>query len=98
MERPVDGVGAERPCDDGAVAADSRGSSFASLGSSAPSCCSSASPLLFAFEQPPFVAPDETAHVGYAHEIAGFDLPEVTEFPDVPDSAVQWQAERESGS
>jgi hypothetical protein len=52
--------------------------------------------LLFAFEQPPFVAPDETAHVGYAHEIAGFELPEVTKFPDVPDSAVQWQAERES--
>ncbi len=53
--------------------------------------------LLFAFEQPPFVAPDETAHVGYAHEIAGFELPEVTKSPDVPDSAVQWQAERESG-
>jgi hypothetical protein len=53
--------------------------------------------LLFAFEQPPFVAPDETAHVGYAHEIAGFELPAVTKFPDVPDSAVQWQAERESG-
>jgi hypothetical protein len=53
--------------------------------------------LLFAFEQPPFVAPDETAHVGYAHEIADFDLPEITEPPDVPDSAVQWQAERASG-
>ena len=54
--------------------------------------------LLFAFEQPPFVAPDETAHVGYAHEIAGFDLPEVTKFPDVPDGAVQWQAEHDSGA
>jgi hypothetical protein len=53
--------------------------------------------LLFAFEQPPFAPPDETAHVGYAHEIADFDLPEITEFPDVPDSAAQWQAERESG-
>ncbi len=53
--------------------------------------------LLFAFEQPPFVAPDETAHVGYAHEIADFELPEITEPPDVPDSAVQWQAERASG-
>jgi hypothetical protein len=52
--------------------------------------------LLFAFEQPPFVAPDETAHVGYAHEIAGFDLPEITEHPDVPASATQWQAERDS--
>jgi hypothetical protein len=52
--------------------------------------------LLFAFEQPPFAPPDETAHLGYAHEIAGLDLPEITEFPDVPDSAVQWQAERDS--
>ena len=41
---------------------------------------------LFAFEQPPFAPPDETAHLGYAHEIASLDLPEVTEFPDVPDS------------
>ena len=53
--------------------------------------------LLFAFEQPPFVPPDETAHLGYAHEIADLELPEITEPPDVPDSAVQWQAERESG-
>ena len=53
--------------------------------------------MLFAFEQPPFVAPDETAHVGYAQEIARFDLPEITAFPDVPASATQWQAERESG-
>ena len=53
--------------------------------------------LLFAFEQPPFVAPDETAHLGYAHEIANLDLPEITKPPEVPDSAVQWQAERESG-
>ena len=52
--------------------------------------------LLFAFEQPPFVPPDETAHVGYAHEIADFDLPEITKSPDVPDSATQWRAERES--
>jgi hypothetical protein len=52
--------------------------------------------LLFASEQPPFVAPDETAHVGYAHEIARFHLPEVTKFPDVPESAVQWRAERAS--
>jgi hypothetical protein len=53
--------------------------------------------LLFAFEQPPFAPPDETAHVGYAHDIAAFELPSVTEFPHVPDSAVQWQAERDSG-
>ena len=30
-------------------------------------------------------------------EIAGFGLPEVTGFPEVPDSARQWQAERDSG-
>ncbi len=53
--------------------------------------------LLFAFEQPPFAPPDETAHLGYAHEIADLELPEITKPPDVPDSAVQWQAERESG-
>jgi hypothetical protein len=53
--------------------------------------------LLFAFEQPPFAPPDETAHLGYAHEIARFDLPEVTAFPDVPSSAEQWQAERDTG-
>jgi hypothetical protein len=49
--------------------------------------------LLYAFEHTPFAAPAETAHVGYAHEIARGRLPEVTEFPAVPDSAVQWQAE-----
>ena len=53
--------------------------------------------LLFAFEQPPFAPPDETAHLGYAHEVANFELPGITEFPPVPDTAVQWQAERESG-
>ena len=41
--------------------------------------------------------PDETAHLGYAHEIANLDLPEITEPPEVPDSATQWRAERESG-
>ena len=40
--------------------------------------------LLFAFEQPPFVAPDETAHVGYAHEIAGFDLARGHQVPRRP--------------
>lgn len=49
--------------------------------------------LMFAFEQPPFAPPDETAHLGYAHEIADLDLPEVTEPADVPSRAVQWQAE-----
>jgi Dolichyl-phosphate-mannose-protein mannosyltransferase len=52
--------------------------------------------LLHALEQPPFVAPDETAHVGYAHDVASLSLPEISEFPVVPDSATQWRAERES--
>lgn len=53
---------------------------------------------MFAFQTPPFLAPDETAHVGYAHEIAAFDLPEIDQSPDVPTSATQWQAERASGA
>lgn len=51
---------------------------------------------LHALQQPPFVAPDETAHVGYAHEIASFRLPEISMSPEVPAAAVQWRAERES--
>ena len=51
---------------------------------------------LYAFEQPPFVAPDESAHVGYAHEIAHLRLPEITMVPDVPSDATQWIAERTS--
>ena len=51
---------------------------------------------LYAFEQPPFVAPDESAHVGYAHEIAHLRLPEITTVPDVPSDATQWIAERTS--
>ena len=53
--------------------------------------------LLFAFEQPPFVAPDETAHVGYAHEIADFDLPEITSPPDVPTARCSGRPRRASG-
>lgn len=49
---------------------------------------------LHALQQPPFAPPDETAHVGYAHEIASFRLPEIQRFPEVPDEARQWQAER----
>lgn len=52
--------------------------------------------LAFAFNQPPFVPADETAHLGYAQELAHLDLPEVTTFPDVPPGATQWKAERES--
>lgn len=52
----------------------------------------------FAFQTPPFLAPDETAHLGYAHEIAGGDLPEIDREPNVPAMATQWQAERASGA
>jgi hypothetical protein len=49
---------------------------------------------LHALQQPPFFAPDETAHVGYAQEVAAGRLPEIREFPEVPVEARQWQAER----
>ena len=49
---------------------------------------------LHAMQQPPFWATDETAHVGYAHEIASFDLPEIRRYPEVPVEAREWQAER----
>lgn len=52
----------------------------------------------FAFQTPPFLAPDETAHLGYAHEIAGGNLPEIDREPNVPATATQWQAERASGA
>ena len=51
---------------------------------------------LYAFQQPPFVAPDETAHLGYAHEIASLRLPEIDRAPDRPGWAVQWEAEADS--
>ena len=49
---------------------------------------------LHALQQPPFWSTDETAHVGYAQEIASFRLPEIRKFPEVPVEARQWQAER----
>ncbi len=49
---------------------------------------------IHALQQPPFFAPDETAHVGYAQEVASFRLPEIRRFPEVPVEARQWQAER----
>lgn len=49
---------------------------------------------LHALQQPPFWPTDETAHVGYAQEIASFRLPQIREFPEVPVEARQWQAER----
>jgi hypothetical protein len=52
---------------------------------------------MFAFQQAPFYDSDEKAHLGYAHEIADFRLPEIERQPDVPDSATQWQVERSTG-
>ena len=52
---------------------------------------------MFAFEQAPFYDSDEKAHLGYAHEIADFRLPEIERQPAVPDSATQWQVERATG-
>ncbi len=53
---------------------------------------------LNALQQPPFFAPDETAHVGYAQEVASFRLPEIRRFPEVPVEARQWQAERSTAN
>lgn len=53
---------------------------------------------LHALQQPPFWPTDETAHVGYAHEIASFRLPEIDRFPEVPVEARQWQAERSTAN
>jgi Dolichyl-phosphate-mannose-protein mannosyltransferase len=52
---------------------------------------------MFAFQQAPFYDSDEKAHLGYAHEIADFRLPEIERQPDVPDGATQWQVERGTG-
>ena len=76
-----------------AIRSPSRSSWSGWSGSSSPSSSIGA---LFAFQQPPFVAPDETAHLGYAHEIADLRLPEIDRAPDIPDWAVQWQAEADS--
>ena len=53
---------------------------------------------LHALQQPPFFPTDETAHVGYAQEIASFRLPEIRTFPEVPVEARQWQAERSTAN
>ena len=53
---------------------------------------------LHALQQPPFLPPDETAHVGYAQEIASGRLPEIRGFPEVPLEARQWQAERSTAN
>lgn len=53
---------------------------------------------LHALQQPPFAATDETAHVGYAQEVASGRLPEIRRFPEVPVEARQWQAERSTAN
>jgi hypothetical protein len=53
---------------------------------------------LHALQQPPFSPTDETAHVGYAQEVASLRLPEIREFPEVPLEARQWQAERSTAN
>ncbi len=53
---------------------------------------------LHALQQPPFWPTDETAHVGYAQEVASLRLPEIREFPEVPVEARQWQAERSTAN
>jgi hypothetical protein len=53
---------------------------------------------LHALQQPPFLPTDETAHVGYAQEIASLRLPQIREFPEVPVEARQWQAERSTAN
>jgi hypothetical protein len=50
----------------------------------------------YAMQTTPFQPPDETAHLGYAHAVASFDLPTITTRVDIPDSATQWQAEQDS--
>ena len=53
---------------------------------------------LHALQQPPFFPTDETAHVGYAQEIASGRLPEIRRLPEVPLEARQWQAERSTAN
>lgn len=48
---------------------------------------------LFALQQPPFVGPDEKAHLGYAHEIASGRLPTIETHADIPPSASTWSSE-----
>jgi hypothetical protein len=52
---------------------------------------------MFALQQAPFFDADEKAHLGYAHEIADFRLPEIDRQPDVPAGATQWRTELSTG-
>jgi hypothetical protein len=53
---------------------------------------------IHALQQPPFWPTDETAHVGYAQEVASFRLPEIRTIAEVPIAARQWQAERSTAN
>ena len=47
----------------------------------------------FAMQVPPFYGTDERAHLGYAHAVAGGDLPEIDDQPRVPGEADRWRQE-----
>lgn len=49
-----------------------------------------------AMQQPPFVAPDESAHLAYATSVAHGHVPAITDVPTIDADAVQWRAEQRS--
>ena len=51
-----------------------------------------AASLLFALQMEPFYGPDESAHLGYAHAVASWRLPEITDAVDPPTDASDWRA------
>lgn len=48
------------------------------------------SALNFAFQTQAFTGPDESPHLGYAHSIAGGELPRIDDPADVPVEATEW--------
>jgi hypothetical protein len=46
-----------------------------------------------ALQQVPFKLTDESAHLGYAHHVAGWQLPDITSESLVPAEATQWRTE-----
>lgn len=53
---------------------------------------------LHAMQQPPFMPTDETAHVGYAQEVASWRLPEISDIAPIPIEARRWEAERSTAN
>ena len=49
---------------------------------------------LFALGRPYFAATDESAHLGYVHALADFQLPAIDSAPPVPEQAAAWAVER----